>query len=130
MRHKQEISLSESEICTKFATRGCIELILVNPLSGDAYKWTVKYLSKLSGTQDEVTTESVNAILDAIKSTDLYQFDGLLDVPTIKQLEKDPKYAKVHQLLTIFVVESLDTFKTFTTANPGYLKQLGTLSCS
>jgi len=93
--------------------------------SVDAYKWTVKYVSTLSGTQDEVTTESVNAVLDAIKSVAVYQFDGLLDVTPIKQLEKDSKYSKIYQLLKIFAGETLDAFKSFTNANPGYLKQLG-----
>jgi translation initiation factor 3 subunit M len=93
--------------------------------SAEAHKWTVKYLSTFQGSSEEQTTEAVNAALDAIRSTDLYQFDDLLDVPSIKQLEKDPKHAKLYQLLTIFVGENFDSFKAFTNANPDYLKQLG-----
>jgi len=92
--------------------------------SVEAHKWTIMYLSTSSG-EAEVTTDSVKAVLDAIKTPDLYQFDGLLHVNSIKQLENDPKYSKVYRLLALFVGESLDAFKSFTAANPGYLKELG-----
>jgi len=90
----------------------------------EAHRWTVKYLLTLHGVSDEVKTEAVNAALDAIKSTELYQFEGLLEVPAIKQLEKDTKYSKLYQLLNIFVGESLDSFKTFVAANREYIQQL------
>jgi len=93
--------------------------------SAEAQKWTIKYLTNIKGSADEVSNEAANAVLEAIKTSDLYQFDGLLDVTAIKQLEKDAKYARLHQLLSIFVSESLDSFKAFTTANSGYLQQLG-----
>lgn len=93
--------------------------------SAEAQRWTIKYLTNIKGSADEVSNEAANAVLEAIKTPDLYQFDGLLDVAAIKQLEKDVKHARLHKLLSIFVSESLDSFKAFTTANAGYLQQLG-----
>jgi len=97
----------------------------VHHRSNDVHKWTVKYLNTFESNSEELTNEAVAAALDAIRLPDLYQFDTLLDVAAIKQLEKDPKHTKLYQLLTIFVGESLDAFKSFTGANPGYVKQLG-----
>jgi translation initiation factor 3 subunit M len=93
--------------------------------SPEAQKWTIKYLTNIKGSADEVASEAANAVLEAIRTPDLYQFDGLLDVVAIKQLEKDAKHARLHQLLSIYVSESLDSFKAFTTTNAGYLQQLG-----
>jgi len=93
--------------------------------SAEAQRWTIKYLTNIKGSADEVSNEAANAILEAIKTPDLYQFDGLLDVSAIKQLEKDAKHARLHQLLSIFASESLDSFRAFTNSNAGYLQQLG-----
>jgi len=93
--------------------------------SAETQKWTIKYLANIKGNGDEVTNEAVGAILEAIKIPDVYHFEGLLEVPAIKQLEKDPKHGRLYQLLTIFVSEPLEAFKSFTTGNPGYLQQLG-----
>jgi len=93
--------------------------------SNDAHKWTVKYLNTFDSNSEELTNEAVTAALDAIRLPDLYQFDALLDVTAVKLLEKDPKHAKLYQLLTIFVGENLEAYKSFSSANPGYVKQLG-----
>jgi len=101
------------------------DLFKLTHRSNETHRWTVKYLNTFETTSDESTNETINAILDAIRSTELYQFDTLLDVPIVKNLEKDPQNAKLHQLLTIFVGDTFAAFKAFTTANPGYLKQIG-----
>jgi len=95
--------------------------------SNEAFKWTVKYLNtfNVNENSEEVINEVVNSCLEVISSSDLYQFDTLLDVNLVKSLEKDPKHAKLYQLLTIFVRDSFDTFKIFIDGNPGILKQLG-----
>jgi len=96
--------------------------------SNEAFKWTVKYLNtfNVNENSEEVINEVVNSCLEVISSSDLYQFDTLLDVDIVKSLEKkNPKHAKLYQLLTIFVKDNFDTFKTFIDGNPGILKQLG-----
>lgn len=93
--------------------------------NNEAHKWTIQYLNLLDNNSNSEENEAVNAALEAIRLPDLFQFDSLLDVQAIKQLEKHPKHAKLFQLLTIFVRDNLDTFKSFINANTGLLHQLG-----
>jgi len=95
--------------------------------SNEAHKWTVQYLNLFDNeaNSEETTNEAVNAALEAIRLPDLFQFDSLLDVQAIKQLEKHSKHAKLFQLLTIFVRDNLDTYKSFIHANSGLVQQLG-----
>lgn len=92
--------------------------------SKEAHKWTTKYLGTFKAEEAaQSAEEGLEAALDAIRLPDLFQFDGLLDLVPVKQLEKS--HPKVFQLLNIFVSESLDTFFTFINANPTCLESLG-----
>lgn len=93
--------------------------------STETQKWTIRYLSNFKTSSDEALKEAANVVLEAIQTPDTYQFDGLLDITVVRGLEKDPNYSKLYQLLSIFVSESLDSFKAFTASNPSYLQQLG-----
>jgi len=94
--------------------------------SSDSFKWTIKYLSTFNSSNtssDEAINEAVQGVIDAIGLPTLYQYDNLLDLLPIKQLET--KNPKLFQLLKIFVSETLDSFRAFTEQNRDFLKSLG-----
>jgi len=103
-----------------------------NDRSVEAHKWTAKYLSTFtefesSQEQAAVTEEAIVAALDAIRLPELYQFDTLLELFAIKQLDntKTARGTKIFQLLKIFVGENLDSFNKFIAENPDFLKSVG-----
>jgi len=103
----------------------------------DAYKisnnsdrtleWSIKYLSTFDGQEDAATEEAASAIIQAIKSPDLYRYDGLIEVSAIKKMAGSNKTAngKTVQLLKIFVNETLEAFTAFASENPDYFKAVG-----
>ncbi|PSS35099.1 Eukaryotic translation initiation factor 3 subunit M like [Actinidia chinensis var. chinensis] len=94
----------------------------------DSFKFLTKYLATFSGedacTVGEAKEEAVRAIIEFVKTPDMFQCD-LLDMPTIAQLEKDAKYTLVYQLLKIFLTQRLDTYLDFDAANSTLLKSYG-----
>ncbi|MBV7591725.1 hypothetical protein KVQ90_25035, partial [Escherichia coli] len=68
--------------------------------------------------------EAAAAIIEFVKSSDLYQCD-LLDMPAVAQLEKDEKYQPVYELLKIFLTQRLDSYLAFQTANSSLLQGYG-----
>jgi len=103
-----------------------------NDKSVEAHKWTSKYLGTFnefesSQEQAAVTEEAIVAALDAIRLPELYQFDSLLELYPIKQLDntKTARGSKIFQLLKIFVGETLDSFNKFISENPDFLKSVG-----
>ncbi|KAJ7971085.1 Eukaryotic translation initiation factor 3 subunit M [Quillaja saponaria] len=64
------------------------------------------------------------AIIEFVKSPDMYECD-LLDMPAIRQLEKDSKDALVYQLLNIFLTQRLDSYLEFHAANSTLLNSYG-----
>jgi len=67
----------------------------------------------------------VKSILDSIRLPNIYQFDNLLDLFAVKQLENDQTHSKVFQLLKIFVNDTVEAFSNFNNSNPGFLQSLG-----
>uniref|UniRef100_A0A2P2MDL5 Eukaryotic translation initiation factor 3 subunit M n=3 Tax=Rhizophora mucronata TaxID=61149 RepID=A0A2P2MDL5_RHIMU len=94
----------------------------------DSFKFLTKYLATFFGedahTLGEAKEEAVHTIIEFVKASDIFQCD-LLDMPTIGQLEKDPKYALVYQLLEIFLTHRLDAYLEFHAANSALLKSYG-----
>jgi hypothetical protein len=91
-----------------------------------SYKWAVKYLTTFDSNDIltiDLSNESCQIIIDAIKINNLFQLDNLLEINSIKQLEKTKP--KVYQLLKIFVTENLDSFKLFINENNDFLKTTG-----
>ncbi|KAK6128609.1 hypothetical protein DH2020_037652 [Rehmannia glutinosa] len=90
----------------------------------DSFDFLVKYLETFSGddalTVAEAKEEAVHAVIEFVKAPDMFQGD-LLDMPAIAQLEKDPKYAPVYQLLKIFLTQRLDAYLDFHSANSDFL---------
>ncbi|KAJ7974294.1 Eukaryotic translation initiation factor 3 subunit M [Quillaja saponaria] len=97
-------------------------------LARDSFKFLTKYLATFSGedanTISEAKEEAVHAIIEFVKSPDMFQCD-LLDMPAIAQLEKDAKYALVYDLLKIFLIQRLDSYLEFHAANSTSLKNYG-----
>ena len=48
-----------------------------------------------------------------------------MELPAVAQLEKDPKYGPVHQLLKIFLTQRLNAYREFQTANSECLQSYG-----
>lgn len=99
-------------------------------MAKDSFAFLTKYLATFSSTDEEsyntneTKEEAVRAIIEFVKSPDMFQCD-LLDLPAIGQLEKDEKYALVYQLLKIFLTQRLDAYMEFHAANPTLLKSYG-----
>ena len=52
-----------------------------------------------------VRSKAAEAITDFIRFPDLYQFD-LLEVDAVKQLQKDPEYGPLYQLLSMMLTSA------------------------
>lgn len=99
-------------------------------MAKDSFAFLTRYLATFSGagedayTMNEAKEEAVQAIIEFVKSPDIFQCD-LFDMPAVAQLEKDGKYALVYQLLKIFVTQRLDAYFDFHAANSTLLKSYG-----
>jgi len=96
-----------------------------NGRSIEAYHWSVKFLSTFDGPDATQLHEAAGAVLEAIKQPDLLQFDVLLDLILVKQLETSKDHTKLYQLLKIFVSEHFESYKSFVGQNADYLKSVG-----
>ncbi|XP_050228583.1 uncharacterized protein LOC126677829 [Mercurialis annua] len=94
----------------------------------DSFKFLTKYLATFSDEDElamgEAKEEAVLSVIEFVKAPDMYQCD-LLDMPAVRQLEKDGKYALVYQLLNIFLTQKLDAYLEFQAANSALLKSYG-----
>lgn len=93
----------------------------------DSFSFIVKYLETFSGEESslsEAKEEAVRAVVEFVKAPDMFQGD-LLDMPAIEQLEKDPKYAPLYQLLKIFLTQRLDAYLSFHSSNADLLTSYG-----
>ncbi|VAH24957.1 unnamed protein product [Triticum turgidum subsp. durum] len=99
-------------------------------MTKEYFKFLNKYLATFDGSADDADAigaakeEAAAAIIEFVKSSDLYQCD-LLDMPAVAQLEKDEKYQPVYELLKIFLTLRLDSYLAFQTANSTLLQGYG-----
>lgn len=99
-------------------------------MSKEYFNFLNKYLATFDGSADdadvigEAKEEAAAAIIEFVKSADLYQCD-LLDMPAVAQLEKDEKYKPVYELLKIFLTQRLDSYLEFQSANSTLLQGYG-----
>jgi len=96
-----------------------------NGRSIEAHHWLVKYLATFDGPDSSTISDAAAAALEAIRLPNLLQFDSLLDLAPVKQLETSKDHAKLFQLLKIFVGENFEAYKAFVAANADYLKTIG-----
>ncbi|CAA7405108.1 unnamed protein product [Spirodela intermedia] len=94
----------------------------------ESLSFLIKYLGTFS-TEDayvlsEAKEEAARAIIEFVKSPDMFQCD-LLDFPAVGQLEKDPNYTLVYELLRILLTQRLDAYLEFHSANSTLLKSYG-----
>lgn len=96
--------------------------------SKDSFSFLSKYLATFSvedtSSMSEAKEEAVRAIVEFVKTPDLFQCD-LLDLPAIRQLENDAKYEPVFQLLKIFLTQTLEAYLAFHSENSSVLKSYG-----
>eukprot|EP01103_Thecamoeba_quadrilineata_P005987 TRINITY_DN15728_c0_g1_i1.p1 TRINITY_DN15728_c0_g1~~TRINITY_DN15728_c0_g1_i1.p1 ORF type:complete len:398 (+),score=70.68 TRINITY_DN15728_c0_g1_i1:40-1233(+) len=89
----------------------------------------IKYLRTIESSETEALTSAkelaVRATSQAIKLPEVNQFDELLEIPAIKQLETDSVHAKLYELLKLFASEKLESFTNFHKNNPDYLESVG-----
>ncbi|KAK1677246.1 hypothetical protein QYE76_038094 [Lolium multiflorum] len=99
-------------------------------MSKEYFNFLNKYLATFDGSSDdaevigEAKEEAAAAIIEFVKSADLFQCD-LLDMPAVAQLEKDEKYQSVYELLKIFLTQRLDSYLEFQSANSTLLQGYG-----
>uniref|UniRef100_A0A453GR82 PCI domain-containing protein n=1 Tax=Aegilops tauschii subsp. strangulata TaxID=200361 RepID=A0A453GR82_AEGTS len=99
-------------------------------MTKDYFKFLNKYLATFDGSAGDADAiaaakeEAAAAIVEFVKSSDLYQCD-LLDMPAVAQLEKDDKYQPVYELLKIFLTQRLESYLAFQTANSTLLQGYG-----
>ncbi|CAN6477137.1 unnamed protein product [Victoria cruziana] len=96
--------------------------------SKEYFSSLTKYLATFSNedahTMSKAKPVAERAIFEFVKAPDMFQCD-LLDMPAVRQLEKDGKYALAFQLLKIFLTQRLDAYLDFQAANSTLLKSHG-----
>eukprot|EP00245_Coleochaete_scutata_P006937 TRINITY_DN21784_c0_g1_i1.p1 TRINITY_DN21784_c0_g1~~TRINITY_DN21784_c0_g1_i1.p1 ORF type:complete len:415 (+),score=92.54 TRINITY_DN21784_c0_g1_i1:62-1306(+) len=99
--------------------------------SKDAFAYLLKYLATFAGGEDQraladpqVRENAAKAAVDFIKTPDLYQCD-LLEMKAVRQLENDPKFGVVFQLLSIFLTGRLDNYLALYSNQGSILKSFG-----
>ncbi|KAH7443299.1 hypothetical protein KP509_02G028900 [Ceratopteris richardii] len=94
----------------------------------ESFTFLVKYLETFAEddphTLSEAKDEAVRAIIEFVKSPDMFQCD-LLELPAIHQLQKDAKFASVFALLEIFLTRRLDAYLEFQASNSSVLTTYG-----
>lgn len=94
----------------------------------ESFNFLTKYLATFSHEDEhamsEAKEEAANAIIEFVKGPDMFQCD-LLDMPSVSQLENDPKYSILYQLLKIFLTEQVDAYLDFHAANSTSLQSYG-----
>lgn len=98
------------------------ELLKSTGRTSESYQFGVKYLSTFASGDE--SQEAAAVILEAIRLPEVLQYDTLLDIPVIKQLETSKNHSKVYSLLKIFVSENIEAFKTFVSQNADFMKSL------
>ncbi|RXH69184.1 hypothetical protein DVH24_036968 [Malus domestica] len=100
-------------------------------LAQESFKFLTKYLATFSGedvhTLSEAKEEAVRTIVEFVKAPDMFQCD-LLNMPAVRQLEKDAKHALAYQLLKILLTHGLDAYLEFQAANSDLLKSYGKIN--
>ncbi|CAA6668268.1 unnamed protein product [Spirodela intermedia] len=95
----------------------------------ESLSFLIKYLGTFS-TEDayvlsEAKEEAARAIIEFVKSPDMFQVLRFAGFPAVGQLEKDPNYTLVYELLRIFLTQRLDAYLEFHSANSTLLKSYG-----
>lgn len=104
-----------------------VHYLLIFGFSAKAHRTFYKYLSTWDSKDDQVAKEADEFIIEAINLSESFQFDHLLELPAIKQLENHPDYSRTYQLLKIFTGGNIDAFGNFVEQNKGFLEQKGIL---
>lgn len=100
------------------------EILKDSGRSLESYQFGVKYLSTFTSSDESQSQEAATVILEAIRLPEVLQYDTLLDIPVIKQLENSKNHSKVYSLLKIFVAENIEAYKTFSSQNADFMKSL------
>jgi len=93
------------------------------------HKYLLKSLSALDKAKKEALESAKPhahaAVVSALASSSIMQFDSLLGLSAVKQLADDKKYGATHHLLRIFTYDTVDSFIKFTNDNKIYIESLG-----
>jgi len=104
-------------------------ILQVSNKSLQSYHALIKYLRTFDATEEEALVSAkeagVRAASQAIKFPEVNEFDELLEIPAIKQLQSDPVHSKLYELLQLFAHEKLESFTNFHLNNPDYLETIG-----
>jgi len=82
----------------------------------EAYNALIKYLSTFDADVEGISSakeEAVRVASQAIKLPEIHQCDELLEMPAVKQLEKDSTYCKLYEILKLFACDKLEDFQHF-----------------
>jgi len=96
------------------------------------FKWSVKYLTSLSGEGEDANLsldEAVKVIIEALKANNLFQFDSIMSsaVPIVSKLESssNSNHKLAYQLLKIFVNGNQESYQQFAQQNPNFASSVG-----
>ncbi|GAQ92403.1 hypothetical protein KFL_010070030 [Klebsormidium nitens] len=93
----------------------------------DAFAFLVKYLatfSKDEASAPEAKEGAIRAAVDYIKTPDAFQSD-LLDLAPVQALETDTEHAPVYELLTIFLLKTVEAYIGWEKKHGALLQKLG-----
>jgi len=100
------------------------EIYKQNKKNIEANDWTIRYLTTL---EDPLSADAkqvaLSAVRDSIAAADLFEFDRLLDIPAVKDIETSNK--QLFDLFTIFVSGNLETFRKFVEKHPDVIQANG-----
>eukprot|EP01119_Soliformovum_irregulare_P002413 TRINITY_DN1266_c0_g1_i1.p1 TRINITY_DN1266_c0_g1~~TRINITY_DN1266_c0_g1_i1.p1 ORF type:complete len:420 (+),score=167.67 TRINITY_DN1266_c0_g1_i1:78-1262(+) len=100
------------------------EIYKQNKKNDEAYEWTIRYLTTL---EDPLSADAkqmaLTAVRDALAASDVFEFDRLMEIPSVKDLESSNK--DLFELLKIFVSGNLESFRNFVGKSPNCLQANG-----
>ncbi|KAK1351931.1 hypothetical protein POM88_053936 [Heracleum sosnowskyi] len=117
---KRQVLLSISNVLKENA-RGNFSLAM------GSHKFLIKYLATFNNKDENLAgakRESARAIIEVFRLPNLFLCPWY-DYPAVTQLEGDPYYEVVHQLLKVFVSQGLDAYLEFYNENTKVLEDHG-----
>jgi len=100
------------------------EIYKQNKKNIEANDWTIRYLTTLEEPLSaDAKQVALSAVRDSLAASDLFEFDRLLEIPSVKDLESSN--SQLFELLKIFVSGNLETFRKFLEKNPTVIQSNG-----
>lgn len=96
---------------------------------GESQAYVLKHLQALDAADkkaiDAAKPTAYAAVVSALNSSTVYQFDTLLSLNTVKALQSDAKYDGAYALLSIFTTQTVEAFTKFAAEKKDFVAKAG-----